>query len=161
MFGPRVSALLARTRELVSCPVLLLTTSSLAGTPSPGPLRPAPEGAGLRLKKTPAAGHPLPQGGEGRGSEWVLSTIKWDRTLGGSASPRVRLRDLGTRAIERVQRGFQDLLDFRIFRVVSAIRSPMREVVTGRDLPGRSGVRWPRFRTFSMAVSMAFAAASM
>jgi dTDP-4-amino-4,6-dideoxygalactose transaminase len=62
-------------RDLVSCPALLLTTSSLAGTPSPGP---------LRLKKTPAAGHPLPQGGEGRGSEGVLSTIKWDRTLEGN-----------------------------------------------------------------------------
>ena len=34
--------------------------SSLTGTPSPGP---------PRLKKTPAAVHPLPQGGEGRGSE--------------------------------------------------------------------------------------------
>ena len=56
---------------LVSCPALLLTKSSLAGTPSPGP---------PQLKKTPAAGRPLPQGGEGRGSEEVLSTIKWDRT---------------------------------------------------------------------------------
>jgi hypothetical protein len=73
----------------VSCPALLLTTSSLAGTPSPGP---------PRLKKTPVAVHPprflgsdgphrgpeigLPQGGEGRGSEGVLSTIRRDRTLG-------------------------------------------------------------------------------
>ena len=40
----------------MSCPALLLTTSSLAGTPSPGP---------LRLVKTPGAGHPLPRGGEG------------------------------------------------------------------------------------------------
>jgi hypothetical protein len=43
--------------------------------------------------------------------------------------------------MERMQRRFQDLLDFKIFRVASAIKSPMREVVTGRDLPGRSGVR--------------------
>src|SRR5208337_540114 len=59
------------------------------------------------------------------------------------------------------QRGSYDLLDFKIFWVVSAIKSPMREVVMGWDLPGSSGVRWPRFRTFSMAVSMALAAISM
>jgi len=34
-------------------------------TPTPGPPRPAPDGAGPRLMKTPATGHPLPQGGEG------------------------------------------------------------------------------------------------
>ena len=59
---------------LVSCPALLLTKSSLAETPSPGP---------PRLKKTPAAGHPLPQGGEGYGGQGLLLTIKWDRTLTG------------------------------------------------------------------------------
>src|SRR5208337_3653425 len=48
---------------VVSCPALLLPTSSLAGTPSPGP---------PRLKKTPAAVRPLPQGGEGQGSDGVL-----------------------------------------------------------------------------------------
>jgi hypothetical protein len=42
--------------ELASCPALLLTAGSLGETPSPGP---------PRLKKTPAAAHPLPQGGEG------------------------------------------------------------------------------------------------
>src|SRR5271157_6571110 len=63
--------------------------------------------------------------------------------------------------IDRRQRHFQDLLDFKIFWVASAIKSPMREVVVGWDLPGSSGVRWPRFRTFSMAVSMALAAISM
>ena len=41
---------------LMCCPGLLLTTSSLAGTPSPGP---------RRLTKAPAASHPRPQGGEG------------------------------------------------------------------------------------------------
>jgi len=35
-------------------------------TPSLGPPRPAPDGAGPRLKRTPAAVHPLPQGGEGK-----------------------------------------------------------------------------------------------
>ena len=59
-------------RNLVSCLALLLTTSSLARTPSPAP---------LRLKNTPATVHPLPQEGEGQGSRGVLSTIKWDRTL--------------------------------------------------------------------------------
>ena len=34
-------------------------------TPSPGPPHPAPDGAGPRLMKTPAAGHPFRQGGEG------------------------------------------------------------------------------------------------
>jgi hypothetical protein len=32
----------------------------------PGPPRPAPDGAGPRLKKTPGAAHTLPQGQEGR-----------------------------------------------------------------------------------------------
>jgi hypothetical protein len=80
----------------VSYPTLLLTTSSLQGTPSPGP---------PRLKKTPAAVYPLPQGGEGlqflhfsrgcrlhqspiRGSEGVLPAIKWERTL---ACPRAQI----------------------------------------------------------------------
>ena len=66
------------------------------------PLRPAPDGAGLRLNNTPAACHPLPKG-EGRyfwcvfevrktapslgvcvatqGREGVRSAIRWDRTL--------------------------------------------------------------------------------
>jgi DNA polymerase-2 len=43
--------------------------SPLGETPSPGPPRPAPDGAGPRLMKTPAAGHPLPQGGEGYRAE--------------------------------------------------------------------------------------------
>jgi hypothetical protein len=45
---------------LVSCPTLILTVTTLQGTPSLGP---------PRLKKAPAAGHPLPQGGEGQRNE--------------------------------------------------------------------------------------------
>jgi hypothetical protein len=45
----------ASRSPLVSCPTLLLAMGRLAGTPSPGP---------PRLKKAPAAVHPLPQGGE-------------------------------------------------------------------------------------------------
>jgi hypothetical protein len=67
---------------LVSCPALLLTTSSLARTPSPGP---------PRLKNTPAAVRPLPQGGEGQGSEGVLSAIRWDRTLVNQKPPSLKL----------------------------------------------------------------------
>ena len=37
--------------------------------------RPAP------AEENAGSGPPSPQGGEGRGSEGVLSTIKWDRTL--------------------------------------------------------------------------------
>jgi competence protein ComEC len=69
-----VLSILVAALALTSCPALFLAGRSPAGTPSPGP---------LRLKKTPAAVHPLPQGGEGRGSEEVLSTNKWDWTLGG------------------------------------------------------------------------------
>ena len=54
------------SRDLVSCPALLFTTTGLAGTPSPGP---------PRLTKAPAAAHPLPQGGEGLGSKGILSGI--------------------------------------------------------------------------------------
>ena len=43
-----------------SCPTIMLTITTLPGTPSPG---------SHRLVKAPAAGHPLPQGGEGQRSE--------------------------------------------------------------------------------------------
>jgi hypothetical protein len=56
----------------VSCPMLLLSTGSLAGTPSPGP---------PRLEKTPAAVHLLPQGRDSQGSEGGLSAIRWDRRV--------------------------------------------------------------------------------
>jgi hypothetical protein len=57
----------------LSCPTVLMTTSSLAGTPS----RVAP-----RLKKAPAATRPLPRGGMGQGMRVALSAIKRDRTPG-------------------------------------------------------------------------------
>jgi competence protein ComEC len=44
---------------------LVLAERSSRASPLPGPLSPAPDGAGLRVKKTPPAVHPLPQGGEG------------------------------------------------------------------------------------------------
>ena len=68
--------------------MLLLTMSSLPGTPSPGP---------PRLMETPAAVHPLPQRGEGQGSEGVLSVIRWDRTLAPSAELFLALRLLACR----------------------------------------------------------------
>ena len=49
------------------------------------PERPSPFGGrrpgSPRLKKTPAAAHPLPQGGEGRGSVGLFSRIRWIRSL--------------------------------------------------------------------------------
>ena len=68
-----VLSILVAAVALTSFPALFLAGRSPAGTPSPGP---------LRLKKTPAAVHPLPQGGEGGGSEEVLSSNKRDWTLG-------------------------------------------------------------------------------
>jgi ComEC/Rec2-related protein len=65
------------------------------GTPSPGP---------LRLKKTPAAGHPLPQGGEGSqslnsrpptlGEEGSQSSNSCPLSLGGEGGPQHRVRGL-------------------------------------------------------------------
>jgi competence protein ComEC len=69
-----VLSILVAALTLTSFPALLWAGRSPAGTPSPGP---------LRLKKTPAAVHPLPQRGEGRGSERGLSTNKREWTLGG------------------------------------------------------------------------------
>jgi len=56
---------------------------------------------------------------------------------------------------------FLETADFRIFWVVSATRSPMRVVDVGRDLPGSSAVRTPRFKIRSIACSMADAAVSI
>ena len=71
--------------------MLLLTMSSLPETPSPGP---------PRLKKTPAAVHPLPQRGEGHGSEGVLSVIRWDRTVAPSAELFLRSAAFGLATCE-------------------------------------------------------------
>ena len=56
-----VNKALGHGDALALYPALMLTTRTSARTPSPGP---------PRLKKTPAAVHPLPQGGEGRGNKW-------------------------------------------------------------------------------------------
>jgi hypothetical protein len=66
---------------LASCPALLLTTSSLARTPSPAP---PPD-------EVHRDGGPLPQGGGGQGSEGVLSAIRWDRTLVNQKPPSLKL----------------------------------------------------------------------
>jgi hypothetical protein len=67
----------------------------------------------------------------------------------------------GAQAVHAGRRYVREGLDFRIFRVASAIKSPIREVVAGRPLPGSSAVRTPRFNTLSIAASMALAAVSI
>ncbi len=52
-------------------PILCTARRFPFGERRPGPPRPAPDGAGPRLVKTPAAVHPLPQGGEG----WVPTSL--------------------------------------------------------------------------------------
>jgi hypothetical protein len=95
MFGTFVSEPNALSRVIVGNPQLssnpLHPPAGRSGlcalsahNPSAGE-GPAPSADGL--KKSLAAVHPLPQGGEGRWSEGVLSTIRRDRTLEAVSKP--------------------------------------------------------------------------